>query len=278
MLSRAALEQLGARSGVTWPWQRRHSRVDLDLALGGRTRAPRASDDPTGELVGARLLDAEGGVRAPVLGVLSGFARPQASVDVDLAGRRTSGAPGFAQLRSWQRLAAGRVTTLTVAGPTSAELAWFDTSGWQGELARLVRVDDTATDPPPDPVVELPLETLLASGAALRSQRDGAFAELAARAVGQVGPDAERSWNPARTADQLRRVHEGVSARLQAVVAGPGPTGRRTLGLISWLRYADGWREVTPLPRAQRPRLRLAPVSPSRLGAEVARLTLGVLA
>lgn len=44
------------------------------------------------------------------------------------------------RLRSWQRLAGGRVTAVTVAGTDLAELAWFPAADWRGYLSRTVRV------------------------------------------------------------------------------------------------------------------------------------------
>ena len=47
---------------------------------------------------------------------------------------------GSGRLRSWQRLAGGRVTALTVAGTDRAELAWFGSADWPGYLTRTVRM------------------------------------------------------------------------------------------------------------------------------------------
>ena len=76
--------------------------------------------------------------------------------------------------------------------------------------------------------------------------------------------------------EQLRLLHEGARARLRATVAGHGPAGDRRMGIVSWLRYDDGWRSLTPVHRDGQAFVRVDPVPPTRLGTEVARLLRGV--
>lgn len=68
---------------------------------------------------------------------LATFGRPQVLVTVDLLH------PG-GRLRSWQRLAAGRVTALSAAGTDRCELAWLDRHDWGPFLTRTVTLPDGA--------------------------------------------------------------------------------------------------------------------------------------
>ncbi len=68
---------------------------------------------------------------------LATFGRPQVLVTLDLLH------PG-GRLRSWQRLAAGRVTALSTAGTDRCELAWLDRHDWRRFLTRTVTLPDAA--------------------------------------------------------------------------------------------------------------------------------------
>jgi hypothetical protein len=60
------------------------------------------------------------------------------------------------------------------------------------------------------------------------------------------------------------------AGRLRVVVA-----GRRGVGLLSWVLYGDGWRELTPYVERGAAMVRVRAVDPGDLGARVARLVRG---
>lgn len=72
-------------------------------------------------------------VPRPLRDALATFGRARVLLTIDLL-------HGPGRLRSWQRLAGGRVTAVTVAGTDRAELAWFGAGDWPGYLTRTVRV------------------------------------------------------------------------------------------------------------------------------------------
>lgn len=240
-LSRAATERLAASTGTPLPWE---------------PAVPATAP-------------ADGSVDPDVAAALAGFARPEVFVDLTLALVRDGRVD---QLDAWHRLAGGRVTALAATGE-ACELAWYDVRWWQPALTALVaRPRPDAARPSPRPGLVLPLELLLASGDAHRTGRQDVLAELLARYGGPVADERGR-LGEAETREELRTLHTGVQGRLQVVVTS---AERRTLGLVSWLLFADGWRELEPRRAGGPPLVALASVPPSALGARVARLVSAV--
>ena len=60
------------------------------------------------------------------------------------------------------------------------------------------------------------------------------------------------------------------AGRLRVTVA-----GRRGVGWVSWVLFADGWRELTPYADHGVPMVRLRSVPPGRLGERVVGLAAG---
>ena len=288
-LSRAALEHLAAASRIVLPWHVEPARSGRRLAeaLGGAGAEPpsdpqsqsqgRAATAPADELVEAGVTGRDGRPVPAVAAALLAFASAEVAVDLDLAATRPDAPHGSAQLHAWHRLSGERVTTLTYAGGDRLELGWFGSAWWQQTLGRLVPDDGTHRDEAaPGPGLVLPLAVWLGAGEALRTGRPDLLAVLLERHRGLVLDPTGVPCGPAETEHQVRLVHETARGRLRAVVAGTGP--RRRIGLVSWLRYADGWRALTPTAGRGGLAVRLDPVTPPRLGAEIARLVAGVRA
>jgi hypothetical protein len=278
-LSRAALERLGAVTGTPLPWGDAREPSPTARALGSQA-LPDVPDggDPERELREARVLTPLGDVHPEVADAMAVFGAPEVLVDVDLSVRRAGAPAGHAQVHSWQRLRAGRVTTAASAGGRLLELGWFDDDLWQVELARAVTVTRPRTTArPPERVLDLPHELLLGTGEALRLHRDDVFAELVARHTGAAFADVGAiPLGRAGTDEQVRLLHGSALGRMRTVVSGVGTTGAHKLGWVSWLLFGDGWRALTPYTRDHEARVRIHPVVPLRLGAEVARLVTGV--
>ncbi|MFN8195420.1 MAG: hypothetical protein U0R80_14190 [Nocardioidaceae bacterium] len=268
-LSRAAVERLAARAHVPLPWDLAASRTDLAAALGDPPPAPATEGEPDTELRRSGLLLAGEELHPDVAAALLTFARPEVFVDLTLALPRPA---GTAQLAAWHRLAGGRVTALT-ATARACELAWFDVGWWHRALVRLVAAPRPEPDrPAPSDGLRLPLELVLGSGEALRTQREDVLAELLSRFGSQVTVDGT-VVTPQGAREVLRALHLGVQGRLQAVV-GSGET--RRIGLVGWLLFSDGWRELAAEARRPSPLVSVGAVRPEALGTRVARLVAGV--
>ncbi len=285
-ISRTTVEHVAELTDTPLPWHhlpepsRTLRALDAPGARADQAPAADPAPDPEAELRQLRLLTEDGELHPEVVAAMAVLGAPEVLVEVDVSVRRAAAASGIAQVHSWQRLRAGRVTTLATAGSPLLELGWFDDDLWQVELARAVTVPTPTTSAaPPARVVELPHELLLGTGEALRLHREDVFGELVRRHVGRVRvDDAEAPLGPAASDEQLRLLHASTLGRMQTVVSGLGRRGSRKAGWVSWLLFPDGWRALTPHTSGQTPMVRVEPVEPLRLGVEVARLVTGVRA
>ncbi len=203
--------------------------------------------------------------------VREAFEVPDVRCDVDDSVRRDGTGRGWVQVHSGQALRDGWVAAVSSAGGR-VEVAWWRVEQWQSQLARAATVAvPEATAPAPTPGIEVPLDVLLGAGEALRTSRGDLLDELAGRAVGVARtPAGELDAGELRT--QLERLHNGVHGRLLATVTGRAGPGRGCAGWLSWLLFADGWRELTPVRVDGRPSVRVDRVEPQDLGGQVARL------
>jgi len=263
-LSRAAVELLAVRTGTPLPWDPGHPAAEAEA--------------PAAELLRHRLVAPAGDVDPEVAVAMTVLAAPEVLVDVDVSVRPPDAPAGFAHLHSWQRRRGGRVASLSTAGGHTFELGWHPDAWWQVELARAVTVRTPGSAvTPPAAVVDLPHELLLGSGAALRLPREDVLADLVFRHTGSVHADDDpAALGAAGTDEQVRRLHAAALGRMRTVVAGAAATGTQRVGWVSWVLFADGWRALEPHVRDGEARVRVHPVSPLRLGVEVARLVAAV--
>jgi hypothetical protein len=129
---------------------------------------------------------------------------------------------------------------------------------WPAELAEVMAVPEPPDRRPPD--LQLPFELLLGSGEGLRLGRDDVLAELIHR------------HDTALDARQVTSLHTDSLGRLRALVAGVGRSGARNVGWLSWTLLPDGWRALTPYTDNTGAMVRVHPVEPRRLDAEIAAL------
>lgn len=260
-LSHRAVAALAERCGVELPW--RTDAAGLAAALGDR--APEANGpDVTAELAAAGLLDGTG-VADEVVAAMTRLAASEVAVDLTLVLRRPSGAA--AQLSAWHRIHGARVTTLT-STVERAELGWSAIGWWPATVSALVDV----TVPPgggrgPVPALCLPMELLLAAGTALRERRDDLLPLLVDRFPDGVTVDGV-VLDRRRVLAELAVLAGPPHGRLQAVVTG----GTDRIGIVSWLLFPDGWRELVPLRAGRSPLVRVDRVAPTALAARVAGL------
>ncbi len=178
---------------------------------------------------------------------------------VDVSVRRGERHAGWVQVHSSQALRGGLVAAVTTTG-SRAEAALWPVDEWATRLARIADVPLPVATPPPGREVDVPLDVLLGTGEALRTNRPDVLDELVRRAT---------PHDPATVREQLVHLHTAVAGRLLAVVAATD-TGAARAGWVSWLLFGDGWRSLTPVRRDGRPFVVLSPVGPLDLGAQVA--------
>jgi hypothetical protein len=194
---------------------------------------------------------------------------PDLRLDLDVA----TVAAG-ARLHAAYSLHDGHVTGVVVNDTRTARSVSLDIAAWPGELeGRLTVPLPDHLPPSPAAVLEVPWDVLVGTGEALARHRPDVYDELVARAVGSARADGV-VLDLAGAHEQLRRVHHSVLGRLQAVCSGTGHRGRRRIGWISWLLFADGWRALTPYAAgtgpARRAMVRVEPRRTADLAVEVA--------
>jgi len=193
-------------------------------------------------------------------------------VDVEVAVRRGHGEE---RLHARHALCGRVVHAVASAGSAGVSTSTFDVADWQHRLARTCR---TAVVPspcaPPAPDLEVPWDLVLGTGAALARHRPDLYDVLVARAASGVTAGG-RPLGHAAVHAQMLRLHRAVVGRLRCT--GTVPSSRR-VGRVSWLRYDDGWRALTPSSEAAndaaagpRPMVRLEPRTPDDLAHDVAR-------
>jgi hypothetical protein len=216
------------------------------------------------------LVPAEGPLDDAMVAALHLLEDSEVRVDIDVAVRR--GGREW-RVHSWQGLRESRVAMVSTIDGRSYELSWLADDIWRLELARAATVTKPtiwATGPRvlPDRV-ELPYELLLATGEAWHRRRPDLIAELGRRLGGDVRVDGGIAQSG--LTQLLTRLHAETTGRLQSVVRVGGRVGR-----INWLRYGDGWWQLTPYTRGGERLVRVEKVDELRLGVEVARLVTGV--
>lgn len=238
------------------------------------------------------LLDDGGTPVGDVVAAFGVLAAPEALLVLDLAVRREA---GEARLRSWFAVTGSQVVQLSTVSGVVLELAWYDVVELPDALARAAAVDedtDGAADSTDDsdggdhdPVaevgspLELPFELFTDGTEAVRRGREDLLAELVRIAPGAVRVDGAE-LAPAAAAGAVTALEQAARGRLRVLVTAPAsgpqtePAGRRTVGVVSWLRVGAGWRSLTPLTVAGVPTVRIATVT----GADLARGLAPVLA
>jgi hypothetical protein len=201
---------------------------------------------------------------------MAGPSGPALRVDLDLAGV----APGMRSHVAYT-LRGERLTGVVVDGTGANRPVHLEIGAWPGELERRLLLSVPPDAPtPPARVVELPWDLLVGTGEALARHRGDVYDELLAREVEAVHIDGVVA-GLVDAHEQLRRLHHSVLGRLQVVGSGHSPSGTRRIGWICWLRFADGWRALTPYTAGaggtRRAMVRVEPRRATDLATQVAR-------
>lgn len=274
-LTLAELQLLAERAGNA-PLPFELAEVAAPSALEGRLGASAQSgDDARYRAAVAELSDpldsltrrglADGDATDPgALGALGLLAKPAVAVDLDVI-------IDGARARAWHRTRGGAVATLATADGLVFELAWFDSAQWATELSRVAALPaeagSTASQVPAD--ADLPFELLDAGSEAIRSGRT----DLLAAIVGHHHAAAHDGSGAALTDAQVQALISALGAetrgRLRALVADI-EAGGSTVGVVSLVLLADGWRALTPYRDGEANRVRIRAVQPNDLAGLLA--------
>ena len=219
--------------------------------------------DPEESLARRGLLG-EVGEESGLVGAVGLLATPQTALDLDVT------AAGV-QARTWHRRSGDAVATLATVDGIVFELAWFHTSAWADELARVAVLpeDCLLSESAVPSYVDLPYELADAASEAARSGRGDLVPVLAAQSE-PVLDIAGEALTDAATETVLTAFATEARGRLRALAADVGGGDAGVVGVVSWTLLADGWHALRPREVDGRPRVQVAAISPADLAAELA--------
>ncbi|WP_205472669.1 hypothetical protein [Nocardioides sp. SYSU D00038] len=241
------------------------TRSSTDAAL--RAAALASLPDPGTSLSRRGLLvgpPGDGVVDEGLLGAVGLLATPTLALDLDVA-------VAGAQARAWHRRSGDAVAALSTSDGLVFELAWFPTTAWAGEVARVaVLPEDLPLRDSDVPDLDLPYELADAGAEAVRTHRADLLPVLVAQHAGEVvTPDGDPVPD-AEAAAALGALAEEAQGRVRALVADVSGRDTTVVGVVAWTLLADGWRSLTPVADDDGLRVRVRRVEPDRLAAELA--------
>lgn len=198
-----------------------------------------ALHDPVDSLGRRGLLD-DGGVLAEGLaGAVGLLATPRLALDLDVA-------VGSRQVKAWHRQSGEAVATLATCDGLVFELAWFSTSAWPAELARVAALPEDLTLKASEvpAYLDLPFELADAAVEAGPSGRADLVQVLTGRHAGGVLDGDGRPVPEADVPRILAALGSESQGRLRAMVADVSHATTTVVGVRSWLLVADGWRSL----------------------------------
>jgi hypothetical protein len=199
-----------------------------------------------------------------LLGAVGLLATPQTALDIDVT------AAGL-RARAWHRRSGSAVASLATIDGIVFELAWFHSSAWADELARVaVLPEDWRPGESEVPAfVDIPFELADAASEAARSGRRDLVPVLAYHAEPVRGVDGE-PVPVAKAAVVLSALATESRGRLRAMVADLREPETHVVGVVSWTLLADGWRALRPREVDGLQRVQVDAVTPGDLGGELA--------
>ena len=216
--------------------------------------------DPEETLARRGLLGEDSGL----VGAVGLLATPQTALDLDVTA-------GGIRARAWHRRSGGAVASLATVDGIVFELAWFRSSAWADELARVaVLPEDCLLSESEVPAyVDVPYELADAASEAARSGRGDLVPVLAEQADPVLGADGQ-PLTAAEAAVVVSALATESRGRLRAMTADLSGSDTGVVGVVSWTLLADGWRALRPREVDGRQRVQVAAVSPGDLAAELA--------
>lgn len=227
-----------------------------------------ALHDPATTLARRGLL-VDGVLDEGLAGAVGLLATPSLALEIDVV---VDGPGDGVRVRAWHRNDRDAVATLATSDGIVFELAWFSTSSWPAELARVgvVPEDVVLRESRVPHLLDLPYE--LADAAVEAGGRGDLLAVLAAQHAGSVLDSDGRPVFAADIPALLQAVDTETQGRLRVLVAdvsgGPGRT--TVVGVRSWVLLADGWHSLRPHHHHGEARVELRAVEAGDLAADLA--------
>ena len=233
------------------------SRLTADDSLEARVEVQaaiqRADDEGPGGAVAAlsgRDLVIDGALIPEVTAALQVLAGGALALQLDVVALRRA---GTVPVRSWFGVQDRFVSQLSTAGGRDYELSWYDATLWVSQLERAATVEPWGTEPA---TVELPslvvlaTELLLGSGKAIREHRPELVAPMVADAPAIRWGDrgSMRAADPDEALAILHTLEVACRGRLR--LRSWNRTRPEAPGVLSWLLFDEGWRELRPGPQA----------------------------
>ncbi len=223
-----------------------------------------ALHDPATTLA-RRGLVVDGLLDRALAGAVGLLATPTFAVDLDVAVEQV-------QLKAWHRTSGTAVATLATSDGIVFELAWFPTSQWADELARVVALPQELQlrESAVPPYVDLPYELADAAVEAAASGRSDLLQVVAAQHDGATLDGDGRPFPSAEVPGILQALGTEAQGRMRALVVDATVQPTTVVGVRSWLLLADGWRTLHPHDDGGVARVGVRAVEPSELAADLA--------
>ncbi|MDT0200490.1 hypothetical protein [Nocardioides sp. AE5] len=215
-----------------------------------------------------RGLLVDGAADTAVVGALGLLATPSVAVDIDLN-------IGGVRAKAWHRQRGTAVATLATTDGIVFELAWFEAAHWPGELGRVAvlpeeqaQSGDQHTSRVPG-MVDFPRELLDAGVEAVRSNRTDLLPTIIAHHGGAAIDADGQPLGDLEVASVIQSLVSETEGRLRVLVADVSTEEVQTVGVLSWVLVADGWRSLRPHRDDDVHRVEVRAVQPSDLAAEL---------
>lgn len=235
--------------------------------------------DPAESLTRRGLVSqgSDGRVDAGLIGAVGLLATPVVALDLDVVvvetpGISTGTSTGTVQVKAWHRQAGDAVATLATVDGIVFELAWFSTSQWSSELARVAVIpEEVRLRRSIFPAhVDLPFDLADAANETIRTSRSDLMAVLVSENAGSVIDATGAPYDDAEVADLLAGLTTETRGRLRAMVADVSGSTTTVVGLVSWVLLADGWHSLQPHRVGDDHRVEIRRVEPADLAVQLA--------
>lgn len=200
-----------------------------------------------------------------LVGAIGLLATPALALDLDVA-------VGDSRVKAWHRQRGDAVASLATTDGLVFELAWFSTSQWADELARVaVLPEDHPVHGSSLPAyVDLPYSLVDAAAEAVRSHRADLLSVLVGEHPGQTRYADGTIVPDLAAVELLSALSTEPAGRLRALVADVSAASTTEVGVVSWVLLADGWRALRPWRTDGADRIEVAAVRPADLAGELA--------
>lgn len=229
-----------------------------------------ALHDPVDSLTRRGLLagGAEGTLDQGLAGAVGLLATPRVALDLDVA----VGTGRQQQVKSWHRQSGDAVATLATCDGLVFELAWFPTSAWTAELARVAVLPEDLVlhDSQVPAYLDVPFELADAAVEARTSGRADLVQVLTSRHAGGVWDGDGRPLPEDEVPGVLAALGLESRGRLRAMVADVSHATTTVVGVRSWLLLADGWRSLHSHYRDDLACVEIRATGPDDLAADLA--------